>query len=185
MLAEVYRVTEQTIEDRSEIDIGDRVALSRGEFQCMQQVLTQRLRGALQAQDAARLAAYRFKAKAAQHIDHTSANGQDVERVMRLIAEESLKMKGSFEENMRHRLDELQKRSEEEKTATQRDRIRMLRTNILGTVGVNRLARGTQMPAKQKAGLLNPPQKDARRRSVGECNVKRPPQRHVRRHEAQ
>ena len=63
----------------------------------MQQVLTQRLKGSLRAQEAARIAAYRFRAKAAQHVDHCSANSQGVERVLRLITAESLKMKGEFE----------------------------------------------------------------------------------------
>ena len=39
---------------------------------------------------------------------------------------------------MRKRLDELQKRSEEEKSASQLNRMRLLRTNILGAVGVGR-----------------------------------------------
>jgi len=36
MLAEVYHVTEQTLDDRNEIGFRDRVVISKGEFQCLQ-----------------------------------------------------------------------------------------------------------------------------------------------------
>ena len=67
--------------------------LSKGEFRGVQNVLTQRLRRTLEAQDAARRNAYRFRAKASQHLDMQSADNWSAERALELLKAESLKMK--------------------------------------------------------------------------------------------
>ena len=61
------------------------VPLSKGEFRGVQNVLTQRLRRTLEAQDAARRNAYRFRAKASQHLDMHSADNWSAERALELL----------------------------------------------------------------------------------------------------
>ncbi|KAL3906728.1 MAG: hypothetical protein SGPRY_010443 [Prymnesium sp.] len=119
MLAEVYHVTEQTLDDKNEIGFHDRV-------------LTERLRIALEAQEASRFAAYRCRAKAAQHVDHSSAGSQDVDRVMQLITAESIKIMETFEGRIGQRIDELQ-RQDGETSRAQVGRMQHIRTNAMAS----------------------------------------------------
>ena len=105
---------------REGIPTTELVQLSRGEFVCLQQEMRDRLSAALKVQQATRRALYRFKSKAAQHLDAAAPSNQDAERVIGLLQAESLKMQDDFELRVRHKQEELEAKSEEQKNRQQR-----------------------------------------------------------------
>lgn len=92
-LATQHRVSSEVIGRRFQIPVADRVALSKSEFRGVQNLLTHRVRQTLDAQDVARTNAYRFRAKASQHLDLQASDTWSAERALALLTTESLKMK--------------------------------------------------------------------------------------------
>ena len=134
ILAERYGVTSDVLERRSQIAISERVGLSKGEFRGVQNLLTHRLRKTLTAQAASRDNAYRFRAKAVQHLDLAAAANWGAERALSLVTNESLKMKQDYERHVLRHAEDIAVRKEEAEKAQDRAAARLrLRATIQGS----------------------------------------------------
>lgn len=96
-LAAQHHVAADVIESRHQISTADRVGLCTSEFRGVQNLLTQRLRRTLAAQDSARRNAYHFRTKATQHLEFAAADNWNAQRALNLLNAESLKIKTDYD----------------------------------------------------------------------------------------
>jgi hypothetical protein len=147
-IAAQANVSADVIASRGRIPVEERVVLNQGEFNGVQTLLTQRLRATLNAQDVARTNAYRFRAKVAQHIDLESAGAWSPERALRLLTNESLKLKEAYDQNLADYVEEISQRQEAARSAQERNLARQrLRTAFGGAhagVRILRAAKATK-----------------------------------------
>ena len=146
-IASQSNVSQQVIETRSQVEMDDRVRLNIAEGRGCQNLLTLRLKETLEAQDAARLNAYRFRAKASQHLDieHPMMTAQ---RALNLLTAESLKMKGEYDTRLSEYVDEMAHKQEEARNAQDRlaarQRIRAAFDTASVAVRLAKLAKGSK-----------------------------------------
>lgn len=166
-IAAQANVSADVIAARDRVPIEERVTLGKSEFNGMQSLLTQRLKHTLAAQDAARSNAYRFRAKAMQHLDLGAAGSWSPERALGLVNSESLKMKEAYDQNLAQHLDEISLRQEEARSAQERQMARQrLRTAFgAGQAGV-RIMRAAKMAGAGKSGASPRAAQTGRRGSV-------------------
>ena len=140
---DAWRVTWQVIHKRAQIAVEERITLNKAEYRGVQNLLTQRLRSTLATQNVARLNAYRFRAKASQHLDIQSADNWSAERALALLTSESLKMKHEYDHMLSQHADEIAHRQEEARNAQERSaarqRIRAAFDTGVSAVKLNRL----------------------------------------------
>lgn len=134
-LAESYGTTVEELSRRDGIPISELVNLNRGEFVFLQNELRGQLHSTLEVQDEARRALYRFKARAAQHLDATAARNWGAERVCAMLEAESRKMQGTFEQVVQRKQAEMDAREEELKTQ-ELSRQRLRKATMLGRMAV-------------------------------------------------
>jgi len=154
-LATQHRVSSEVIGRRFQIPVADRVALSKSEFRGVQNLLTHRVRQTLDAQDVARTNAYRFRAKASQHLDLQASDTWSAERALALLTTESLKMKSNYDETLSQYVQEIVKHQEEARNAEERSaaRLRMRAAFASAHVGMRLLRTARGNLSEKKTGL--------------------------------
>ena len=168
-LAYQHHISSEVIEHRSQIPVTERISLAKGEFRGVQNLLTMRLRKTLDAQDAARLSAYRFRAKASQHLEVDAATNWSPQRALALLTTESLKIKSDYDTNVAAHRNAIKQRQEEARSARERTAARLRIRAAFGSaqagVRMLRLARGGGGGGGGSAHAAHPPAKRAERLS--------------------
>ena len=161
-IAAQANVSAEVISSRGRVPMEERVSLAKGEFNGVQNLLTQRLRQTLTAQDAARINAYRFRAKAAQHLDLETAGNWSPERALALLTSESLKMKEAYDVNLSQYIDEIVHRQEEARNAQERSAARQrIRAAFGGATAGVRMMRAVRATKAMGAGGGNSPKRES------------------------
>ena len=157
-LAAQHNVAPDVIESREQIPVNDRVGLCQSEFLCVQNLLTHRLRQTLDAQQASRRNAYRFRAKASQHLDMEAATNWNAERALALLTRESLRMKGTYDNKLVEYVERMAEQHEEAARNRERTAARArMHAAMRGThAAVRMLKQGRQsMTEGSKRGLMS------------------------------
>ena len=102
-LAERYGTTADVLRKRVAVPASELMHVNRGEFVTMQKLLSEALVTSLETQDSTRRARYRFRARAAQHLDCTAHKNQHANQACGLIDAEAFRIQKEFERAVRQR----------------------------------------------------------------------------------
>ena len=151
-IAAQSNVAPEVIRRRAQVQVDERVRLNTAEYVGVQNLLTQRLRSTLDAQESGRLNGYRFRAKASQHIDVTRADNWSPSRALSLVTKESLKMMDDYEHEIDKYVEDLAQQKAEARNAQERSARQRMRGAFNTTRMTVRLARNLSLTAAAKGG---------------------------------